>query len=58
MKKIMTAALGLSLLSGRVVFAQNTATTSTPSTMKSTEVQAPQEGVPTRRTAQHNQVSS
>jgi hypothetical protein len=29
MKKIMTAALGLSLLTGTVVFAQNTATTST-----------------------------
>jgi hypothetical protein len=28
MKKLMTAALGLSLLSGGVVFAQNTATTS------------------------------
>jgi hypothetical protein len=29
MKKIMIAALGLSLLSGTVVFAQNTATTDT-----------------------------
>jgi hypothetical protein len=36
MKKIMTAALGLSLLSGGVVFAQNTSTES-GSTMKSTK---------------------
>lgn len=38
MKKIMTAALGLSLLSGGVVFAQDTATTSTDTgSMKSTK---------------------
>ncbi len=35
MKKLMTAALGLSLLTGTVVFAQNTATTSTMSKKKS-----------------------
>ena len=38
MKKIMTAALGLSLLSGTAVFAQNTSTASTDSgSMKSTK---------------------
>ncbi|MBV8864661.1 MAG: hypothetical protein JO210_04595 [Acidobacteriaceae bacterium] len=38
MKKIMTAALGLSLLSGAAVFAQNTSTASTDSgSMKSTK---------------------
>jgi len=38
MKKIMIAALGLSLLSGTAVFAQNTSTgsTDTAGTMKST----------------------
>ncbi|MBV8810153.1 MAG: hypothetical protein JO033_15890 [Acidobacteriaceae bacterium] len=37
MKKIMIAALGLSMLSGTAVFAQNTAgQTDTSSTMKST----------------------
>ncbi len=35
MKKLMTAAMGLSLLTGTVVFAQNTATTSTMSKKKS-----------------------
>jgi len=35
MKKLMTAALGLSLLTGTVVFAQNTATTSTAKKKKS-----------------------
>jgi hypothetical protein len=36
MKKLMTAALGLSLLSGTAVFAAQNTTTSSDSTMKST----------------------
>jgi hypothetical protein len=35
MKKLMIAAMGLSLLTGTVVFAQNTATTSTAKKKKS-----------------------
>jgi hypothetical protein len=35
MKKLMIAAMGLSLLTGTVVFAQNTATTSTSKKKKS-----------------------
>ena len=37
MKKIMTAALGLSLLSGGVMFAQNTMSNTDTGSMKSTK---------------------